>query len=104
MKFSIVRENFLRCRSSIRRTTIEATLEPAVGSHDNMTSTDRVLFSKGDSTDAPTAGEIANYRRQLDTTRRVAASRHHTIGLRNNNIHDTARRVMVIERNSVGYL
>lgn len=72
-------------------------LVPAVGSHDNMTSTGRVLFSKGDSIGAAPAGEIANYEKQLDND--VA---HHAIGPRNNNAHNIACRVMIIERNSVG--
>lgn len=88
--------NFCAARPSEER-HIEATLVPAVGSHDNMTSTGRVLFSKGDSSDATPAGEIANYEKQLDND--VA---HHGIWPRNNNAYDIACRVMIIERNSVG--
>ncbi|KOX71300.1 hypothetical protein WN51_04404 [Melipona quadrifasciata] len=80
-----------------QKNDIEATLVLAVGSHDNMTSTGRVLFSKGDSSSAPPPGEIANYEKQLDND--VA---HHSIGPRNNNAHDIACCVMIIERNSVG--
>lgn len=74
---------------------------PAVGSHDNMTSTDRVLFSKGDSIVAQPAGEIADCEKQLDNG---VASR--AIGPRS----DTTRtiralrgaRVEIIERNFIG--
>lgn len=61
---------------------------PAVGSHDNMTSTDRVLFSKEDSSDAPPGGEIANRGEQLDND--GAASREPCYRAKEqHNVHDT---------------
>lgn len=60
----------------LRRAThdVEATLVRHAG-HDSMTSTGRVLFSKGDSTVAALYGEIAKRRKQPE---------HVAIGRRNN--------------------
>lgn len=62
----------------LRRAThgVEATLARH-GGHDSMTSTGRVLFSKGDSTVAAPRGEIAKRRKQPE---------HVAIGRRNNEL------------------
>lgn len=66
------RVEFLRRAHTYRN--VEATLARH-GGHDSMTSTGRVLFSKGDSTVAAPRGEIAKLHKQPE---------HVAIGLRNN--------------------